>query len=177
MSKKVKQMEMDALLQRFQDVRHMVVLSVSGVDSQTDNQMRLALRKKNIFMQVVKNSLARRVFGELGMSFDGAWAGPTTLAWGAGSLAELSREIETLSKKHPKIAVKTAVSEGQQVDFKRAISMPTRSEAIARVIALALAPASRLAAQITAPAGRIASQVKTISEKAPEAAAPAPAAG
>ncbi len=62
MSKQIKQLEMDSLEQTFKDVRDVVFLSVSGVNAQLDNQVRLALRKKNIRLQVVKNSLASRVF-------------------------------------------------------------------------------------------------------------------
>ena len=44
---------------------------------------------------MVKNSLARRVFADLGIKpGDDAWAGPTVVAWGGESVAELSREVE-----------------------------------------------------------------------------------
>ena len=180
MSKQIKQMQMDALKTTFQDVRDMVVLSVVGMNCQTDNQMRLALRKKNIRLHVVKNSLARRVFGELGIQAGDVWAGPTVLAWGHNSLAELSKELEGFAKKNEKtIKFKGAVADGQGVTFKQALDMPTKPQAIARVSGLALAPASRLAGQLRGPASRVASQIKTIGEKKPEepaaAAAPAPA--
>src|SRR5438067_9856277 len=100
MSKQIKQMEMDSLKATFQDVRDLVVLTVQGLNSQLENQLRLALRKKSIRLQQVKNSLTRRVFDELGMRVSSYWEGPTTLAWGAGSLAELSRELDTLFKKN-----------------------------------------------------------------------------
>src|SRR4051794_36523497 len=99
MSKKIKQMEMDALAKSFDGVKDMVVLSVSGVDSITDNRIRLDLRKKNIRMQVVKNSLARRVLTEKGLNLGEVWEGPTTLAWGANSIAELSRTLDETFKK------------------------------------------------------------------------------
>jgi len=177
MGKQIKQMQMDALRETFRDVRDAVLLTASGVDSQTDNQMRLALRKKNIRMQVVKNSLAQRVFDELGMKAT-RWEGPTLIAWGAGSLSELSREIDAIIKKNDKvkdkIKAKGALSEGQEIEFARALKMPTRAEAVAHVAALALAPASRLVSQLTAPAGRVASQIKELRSRA-EAAAPAEA--
>lgn len=181
MSKVIKQMEMEALKQRFHGVRDMVFLSTVGVDSNTDNQMRQTLRKKKIFLSVVKNSLARRVFDEFGFKLTSTLAGQTTVAYGAGSLSELSRELEALAKKNKKIEFKMALSEGQEVSFKAALAMPTRAEAVARVIGLALAPAMRVAGQIIAPAGNLASQIKTISEKVEAAAAeavaePAPAA-
>lgn len=178
MSKQVKQMEMDDLRKRFQDVRDIVVMSVSGVAAQADNQMRLALRKKKIHLKVVKNSLANRIFDELGMKVSSYWSGPTLLAWGSTSLSELSREIETFVKKLPKIQVKGAIAEGQEVTFKQALQMPTKAEAIGRVVSLALAPASRLVGQILGPASRVASQIKTLSEKpAEEGTAPAAQAG
>ena len=180
MSKVIKQMQMDALKSTFQEVRDMVVLSVSGLNSQVDNQLRLGLRKKKIFLHVVKNSLARRVFEELGMKPPVQyWEGPTTVAWGGSSLADLSKEIEALTRKNEKqIKVKGALSEGQVVTFKQALAMPTRAEAIGRVIGLALSPARRLASQIVGPASSVASQIKTLGEKkeeAPAEAATAPA--
>lgn len=182
MSKLIKQMEMDALKQTFQDVRDMVILSASKVSCQADTQLRAALRKKNIRLRVVKNSLARRVFNEIGMTVTKCWEGPTMLAWGSNSLAELSKELETLTKKNDKIKVKGAVSEGQEIDFKRALAMPTKPEAIGRVVALAMGPAARVLSQVLSPGAQLAGQIKTLSERAAEEAppaegAPAPAAG
>ena len=45
MSKQIKQMQMEALKQAFQGVRDMVFLSASKVSAQTENQLRLDLRK------------------------------------------------------------------------------------------------------------------------------------
>ncbi len=166
MSKQIKQMEMDALGATFRGIRDLVALSVVGLDSRADNQLRLSLRKKNIRLQVVKNSLARRILGEMGITADKIWEGPTTLAWGASSLAELSRELDEVRKKNEKfIKPKGAVADGQAVTFEQALKMPTKAEAIGRVVMLALAPASRLVSQIRGPASQVASQIKTLREK------------
>jgi large subunit ribosomal protein L10 len=175
MSKVIKQMEMDALKTTFQDVRDMVILSASKVSCQADTQLRTTLRKKNIRLRVVKNSLARRVFDEMGMRITKCWEGPTTLAWGSNSLAELSKELETLTRKNDKIKVKGAVSEGQEIDFKQALAMPTKPEALGRVVGLALSPAARLLSQILGPAAQVAGQIKTLAEKAPESEESPPA--
>src|SRR2546423_3732808 len=158
MSKQIKQMEMDALKKTFAGVQDLVVLSPSGMTVQADNQLRQALRKKNIRLQVVKNSLTRRVFDELGMRVSKYWEGTTLLAWGAGSLAELSRELDAALRKNDKIKIKGAVSEGQEVAFAQALKMPTRAEAVGRIIALLQSPAGRLISQIQAPAARVAAQ-------------------
>jgi ribosomal protein L10 len=184
MSKVIKQMEMDALKGTFKDVRDLVLLSSTGLGCQVDNQLRLGLRKKNIHLQMVKNSLTRRVFGELGIKLTSPWVGTTVLAWGAGSISELTRELKEVVKKNDKqLKLKVAIAEGAEITIEQAEKRPTREEAIGRIIALALAPAGRLISQIKSPASRVAAQIKVVSEKPPEApltpapAAPAPAAG
>lgn len=170
MSKAIKQMEMDVLKNTFKDVREMVLLSATGLSCTEDNQLRQTLRKKNIRLQLVKNSLTRRVFGELGIRVQDCWAGPTFLAWGTGSLAELSRELETLAKKFKQIKFKKAVSEGNEVSFDQALKMPTRTEAIGMIVSMIIGPASQIAAQVAGPAGQIAGQIQKISEKTEEVA-------
>jgi len=180
MSKAVKKMEMDALRQTFQGVRDLVVLSVKGLSAQGEHGLRSTLRKKNIRLRVIKNSLTRRVFNEMGLQIQDDspyWAGPTCLAWGSGSIAELSRALDaelTDAKKaaqyKDKIKVKGAVADGIPVTFDLAKKMPTRSEAIGRVVTLALSPASRIVGQILGPASRVAGQINTVRDKEDEAA-------
>jgi large subunit ribosomal protein L10 len=186
MSKQVKQMEMEALRQTFRGVREMVLLSVSGLTCQADNQLRANLRKKNIRVQMVKNSLARRIFDELGIKVAADspyWVGTTWMAWGPESVAELSKELDRQvfrnAQLRDKVKVKGAIAEGSTVPFSVALTLPTRTEAISAVLAAILGPASQIVSQIVGPASQIASQVQTVSEKAapepPAEPAPAPA--
>lgn len=174
MSKQIKQMQMDALKQTFGDVRELVLLSVSGLSSTADNQLRANLRKKNIRVQMVKNSLARRVFAEVGIDVpEGSpyWAGTTWMAWGPESVAELSQELDRQVVRNKaladKIKVKGAITEGQPVSFATALTMPTRAQALGAIVAAILGPASQIVSQIIGPASQIAGQVQTVSEKAP----------
>jgi ribosomal protein L10 len=180
MSKVIKQLEMDALKNAFRDVKDLVVMSVTGVDCQADNRMRLSLRKKNIRLQVVKNSLARQVFKDIGIKIQPDspyWSGSTVMAWGANSVAELSRaldnEVLDLVKKNPKlkdrVQFKGAISEGQPITFQQAKDMPTRVEAIGTIIAMILGPGSQIASQLVGPASQVASQIE---QKTKEGAAP-----
>jgi large subunit ribosomal protein L10 len=173
MSKVIKQMQMDDLKATFGNVRDLVLLNVVGLGAIPENQLRLGLRKKGSRLQTVKNSLARKVFADLGLTVQG-WQGATTVAWGGSSIADLSKELEGLVKKHDKfIKVKTAIADGQEVGFDVALKMPTREQAIGTVIAMALSAGSRLIGAILSPGGQLASQIKTLSEKKeePESAA------
>lgn len=173
MSKKVKQLEMDALKQTFEGVRDLVVLTTAGVACQADNQLRLQLRKKNIRLQMVKNSLCRKVFDGMGIKLDNVWSGSTIMAWGGDSVAELSKALGESLKKLPKITVKTAVAEGLEITFKQALAMPTRQEAIGQILAMIVGPAAQIAGCIAGPASQIAGQIKTLSDKKPEEASAA----
>ncbi len=180
MSKQVKKMEMDVLAKTFRDVKDMVFLSATGIDAITDNKVRLGLRKKNISLLMVKNSLLRRVFTDLGVSpGEDTWTGPTMVAWGAESVKDLSREVETAllkdAKLKDKVKVKTAFAEGLAIPFARALTMPTRKEAIGEIVGMILGPGASIAGCLSGPAAQIASQIQTIAEKKPEGE-PAPAA-
>src|SRR5262249_41272031 len=94
MSKQIKQLQMDALKQTFSGVKNMVVISSSKISAIAENQLRLNLRKKNIRLQQVKNSLAEKVFADLGINLSGVWGGSTVFAWGPESVKELSKELE-----------------------------------------------------------------------------------
>jgi large subunit ribosomal protein L10 len=176
MSKAIKQMEMDALRQRFAGVREMVLLSVSGLNCTADNQLRAALRKKNIRVQMVKNSLARRVFKDLGLGISPEsefWARSTWVAWGTPSAAELSQELDKTVKDNKykgKVTVKGGVVEGQPVAFDVMLKMPTKAQALGTIVGMIIGPASQIASQIIGPASQIASQINTIAEKKPEEA-------
>ena len=184
MSKAIKQMEMAALRDTFQDVRDLVVLSIKGLNATAEHGLRAALRKKNVRLRAIKNSLTRKVFGELGVNVGDDspyWAGPTTLAWGAASIAELSRTLDaelrapkTAALYRDRVTVKGAVADGQPVPFDLALRMPTREEAIAQIVGMVLGAGSSIAACLIGPAGQVASQIETLTkEKEPAAGEPA----
>lgn len=175
MSKVIKQMQMGALGDIFADVRDMIVLSISGLDSNDDNTFRTELAKKKVQLFMVKNSFARKVFrDELGMSIPDDspyWEGPTFLAWGGESVGELSRIVDgelttknRAARYRKTVKIKGAIADGRPLSFDLAKKMPTREEAIANVIGLALAPAMQVAAQITGPASQLLGQIKQHAE-------------
>ena len=176
MSKKIKEMELNALRTTFQGVRDLVILQPLKLDSAADFEMRKKLRDKKIRVKLVKNSLVKKVFDENGVKVD-AGSGPTLLCWGAGSVKELSTAVDTVVKelkKDPKapdkIKVKTAVSEGQPITMEVAKTIPTRLEAIGDVLAALLGPGSQIAGCLVGPANQIAGILKTIEEKTAEGA-------
>ena len=182
MSKKIKEMELNALRTTFQGVKDLVLLQPLKLDSAADFEMRKKLRDKKIRVKMVKNSLVKKVFDENGVKVD-AGAGPTLLCWGADSIKELSTAVDAILKdlkKDPKapekIKVKTAVAEGETVTWEVAKTLPTRQEAIGGVLAAILGPASQIAGCLTGPASQLAGILVAIEEKGGKSDAAAPAA-
>src|SRR3954466_8492363 len=184
MSKLVKKMEYVALERTFSGVRDVVLLSPTKIDSGMEYNFRKQLREKKVRVQMVKNSLAQRVFEAQGVKLDAkVWAGTTLVAWGADSIKDLSKAVDGLikdiEKKDPKqkdkLKVKTAVADGQPVPMATAMTMPTRLEAIGEIIGMILGPASSIAGCLVGPGGQVASQIASIADKKDEAT-PAPAA-
>src|SRR5262245_27781487 len=176
MSKQLKQLQMDVLAKRFDGVKDMVFLSTTKIDAIAENKVRLDLRKKNVSMMLVKNSLLRRVFSESKVDpGEGVWVGPTIVAWGGESVKDLSKAVESALVKEEKfkgkVTVKATLAEGQVIPFERALKMPTRKEAIGEIVAAFMGPASSIASALTAAVSQVASQIQTISEKKPEEAA------
>jgi ribosomal protein L10 len=182
MSKKIKELELNALRKTFQGVKDYVILEPLKVDAATDFEMRKKLRDKKIRVQMVKNSLVKKVFTENGVAVEPG-SGPTLLIWGAESIKDLASAVDNVLKdlkKDPKapdkFKEKTAVAEGQPVSLKIATTMPTRKEAIGQVLAAALGPASAIAGCLVGPANQLAGCVAAVEEKAKGAAEATPAA-
>jgi large subunit ribosomal protein L10 len=166
MSKLVKKMQMDALKATFGQTRDLVLISMTGVKARDENQIRLQLRKKNIRLHTVKNSLAARVFKDLGINgLEDHLRGPTTIAWGASSIADLSKAIDEWIQREKKIQPKVAVADGAVVPFEAAKKFPTRAQALGEVLALVLGPARKVLGQVTGAGGRLAGVVQSIADR------------
>ncbi|HMP18644.1 MAG TPA: 50S ribosomal protein L10 [Gemmatales bacterium] len=152
MSKLIKKMQMDALSQSLGETRDLVLLGMSGVPAREENAMRLALRKKNVRLQLVKNALARVVLKDKGFSgLDNYLNGLTVIAF-----------IKKFSKQ---ISAKIAVAEGSLVDFETAKRMPTRAEALSTVASAILGPGKQLAAAMVGPGRTLGGAIKSLEEK------------
>ena len=174
MSKYVKEMMMDQLKSDLDGSRSLLILDLNGLDAQAEWKLRSDLRKKSIRMRALKNSLARRIFTDMGIDgLDQYLKGPSMVAWGGAGVAELAQELSTQVKalKKPKIkggAVDGVVVGPEQVED--ITKLPSREALIGRVAAMALAPAQRVISLANAPVGGLMGQLKSISDSAGEAA-------
>jgi large subunit ribosomal protein L10 len=189
MSKYVKELLMDQLKTDLNGSRSLLILDLKGIDGVTENQLRLSLRKKSIHVRALKNSLARRIFDDMGLGgLNKFLVGPSVAVWGGDGVAELAKEISTQVKKLKKPQIKGGAVDGTIIgpaQVEDITKLPSREALIARVVGLAMSPAQRIIALANAPASGLLGQLKTLAEgaEAPEvpadgdapAAEPAPA--
>lgn len=177
MSKRIKEMLVDDLRQRLGENRDILVVDYSKLDGVSETNLRLSLRKQNIRMLGVKNALARKVLGELGLSgLDQFLAGPSTLVYGGADIVALSKEIAKWAKDIDKLEIKGGIVDGAAINKAEVDALsksPSREELLGKIVALALAPGAQLAAALLGAGGTVAGQVKSIAEKEPAAEAAA----
>src|SRR6185437_15885909 len=171
MSKYVKELMMDQLKSDLDGSRSVLILDLKGLDAVSEHRLRSDLRKKSIKVRTLKNSLARRVFNDMGMDGLSKYlSGPSVAVWGGDGVAELAKEISAKVKTLKKPEIKGGAVDGVVIGPEQVediTKLPSREALIARVVALALSPVQRVLSLANAPAAGLMSQLKTLSEDAP----------
>jgi large subunit ribosomal protein L10 len=169
MSKYVKELMMDQLRSDLGENRSLLVLDLKDLDAIAEHQFRRDLRKKSIRLRVLKNSLARRVFTDLGLNGLSKYLdGPSAIAWGGEGITELAKEVSAKVKtlKKPEIkggAVEGAVVGPEQVsDITR---LPSKEVLIGQVIGLLLGPARQVLSLLQSPSSTLVGQLDALAER------------
>ena len=181
MSKLIKGMLVDDLKGRLDGVGDLIVVSLGTLDAQKTTQLRQALRKKKIHLQLVKNSLARRATAgtPLAPAFEKA-AGMLAIAWGGEDVVDLAKELDRLAgvKDFEGFECRGGALDGSRLapeDVKKVAKWPTRMEQLSLLSGQISSLASTLAGQVLsaggALAGQIASRVETLEKSGGEAPA------
>ncbi len=169
MSKPVKEMIRKELARRFEGLTSLAVVDFTGIDAVTTNRIRARLLEKDIRVTVVKNSLARRAFKEIGLdAASGLLDGPSAIAYGGESVVDVVRELLDISKDAPPLTVKAALLEGDVFGPDRIDELskyPNRDEALGRVAQCVLAGGGNLVAAMLGSGARIAGVLKTIEDR------------
>ncbi|MGA2033847.1 MAG: 50S ribosomal protein L10 [Thermoguttaceae bacterium] len=185
MSKYVKNLIADHLRQRLLGVPDALLVNVIGLNANTNSRLRSTLRKKNIHVLVVKNSLAAlAVTGTpLAGMFDGV-CGTAAICWGAEDIVSLAKEITRILKdaQYAKFQARGGIMEGAQLTPEQVVEVskwPSRTEQLSLLVGQILGPGAKLSSQLIAVGGALASQIEKMAEggeeSAPEAAGEPPA--
>ena len=116
-----------------QEAQAIALMSFSKLTVEQMTSFRLALRKKDVFVKVVKNTLAKRVFNDTPYKeVCGQFVGPTLLAYSKGDAVLTAKAImEWASKENFNLKIKSGVALNKVISDKEMMALsklPGRNE-------------------------------------------------
>ena len=155
--------------EKIQDAKSVVFVKFSGLTVAEDTELRREFRKNNVEYKVLKNTLIRRAFNDMGITdFDEDLNGPTSVAFGQDETAASKVIVEAAKKYQDKVVVKSAFVDGGKVDVngvKELASMPSKEELIAKMLGSLQAPLTNFVGVLTAMPRGLVCALNAIAEK------------
>lgn len=159
------------LVERVGPASAVYLTDFKGIDVESITRFRSGLRDKGVRMQVVKNTILKRVFAECKMSgLEKYLVGPTSILLGtesdpaapAKAVVEFQKENDNLMGLKA-VRIESEIFEGDRLG--ELARMPGRIELQARVVAIALGPASGLIGLLLGPGRILAGQIEALIKK------------
>ena len=169
MSKQIKEMVRSALASRYADARSACVVDLTGLNVQSTERLRRALREKSARIHVVKNSMARRALvGTALETLGNALEGPCALVTSEDSIIDAAKALVEVAKEFATLGLKQAVFDGDPVllTVEQLSKMRTKSELLGEVAMLVASPGRAIAGCLSSPQGKIAGCLKAMIDKA-----------
>lgn len=136
-----------------------VAAEYSGLTVAQLTELRARAREASISVRVVRNNLARLAFAGTSFScMDPVLVGPLVLAFSLEEPSAAARIFRDYSKKWDKLQVKALSIEGQLYgaqDLDRVANLPTRLEAIARLMSVMQGPITKLVRTMAEPHAKL----------------------
>ncbi len=129
-------------------------------------ELRTSARESNVFLKVVKNTLAKRAFD--GTDFDcmgDSLSGQLVFAFSLEEPGSAARVIKDFAGKNKNLVVKLVAFGGELLDpedIKRLASLPTRDQAISLLMAVMKAPVEKLTRTINEVPGKLVRTVAAV---------------
>lgn len=136
-----------------------VAANYRGLTASEMTELRANARQANVNVTIVRNTLARIALkGTEFECINTALTGPTILAFASDEPGATARLMRDFAKDHDKLEVKAIALGGQvydkaQLDF--VAKLPTKSEAIARLMSVMQAPISKLVRTMAEPHAKL----------------------
>ena len=154
---------------KIQNSKSVVFVKFEGLTVAQDTELRREFRKNNVEYKVLKNTLVRRAFNDLGITdFDDDLNGPTSVAFGADETGASKVIIEAVKKYENKVSVKSAFVDGGKVDVegvKALAAMPSKEELIAKMLGSLQAPISNFVGVLSAMPRSLVIALNAVAEK------------
>lgn len=172
-----KQQYVDQLVSEIKDAQSVVFSDYQGINVDEDTEMRKAIREQGGHYAVVKNSMAKRAFEQLGITgLDEVLTGPTAMSWSCEEVTLAPRVIKEHVAKFKKMKIKGGVVDGAVAPLnviEEIASIPTTEVLHGQLVASLIFPIKALAMVLNSVAEK--AQEQGLDQVADAVAAKAPA--
>lgn len=132
-------------------------------------KLRVAAREATVYLRVVPNTLARRaVEGTDFVCMKDDLVGPLVLAFSREEPGAAARVMAGFAKDNDKLKVKLIAFDGKLIapgEISALATLPTREEALSRLLAVMKAPIARLARTLAEPYAKLARTLAAIRDQ------------
>lgn len=131
--------------------------------------LRAKARKSNVYLRVVKNTLARKAIAGTAFECVGKQLkGPLILAFSKDDPGAAARLVKTFAKDHDKL-VPTVVSLGGSAltakDLDKVASLPTKQQALSQLVGLLQAPISKFVRTLAEPHAKLVRTIAAVKDQ------------
>ena len=145
-----------------------------GLSVEDLTRLRVKAREENVYLRVVKNTLARRALQDTDFAcMSDRLTGPLILAFSQDDPGAAARVAKDFAKEHDKFQV-TMLSVGGELlepgDIDKLAKLPTRDQALSMLMAVMLAPAEKLVRTLNEVPGKLVRTVAAIRDQKQQAA-------
>ena len=165
----LKKKVVEDITEKIKNSKSVVFVNYKGLTVAEDTELRNAFRKENVEYKVLKNTLVRKAFNEMGVTdFDNDLNGPTAVAFGSDETGASKVIVEAAKKYGDKIAVKSAYVDGGYVDLngvKALAAMPSKEQLIAKMLGSMQSPVSKFAGVLSATLRSVVLALNAVAEK------------
>jgi large subunit ribosomal protein L10 len=146
-----------------------VVADYRGLTVNQMTDLRAKARKSNVYLRVVRNTLTRRAFEDTSFAcLNDKLVGPLFVALSLEAPSDAARLVKEFAKTCDKLEVK-ALSVGGKVyeasQLEAVASLPTRDEAIAKLMYVMKAPVEKFVRTMAAPHAKLVRTVAAVKDK------------
>ncbi|OGV26812.1 MAG: 50S ribosomal protein L10 [Legionellales bacterium RIFCSPHIGHO2_12_FULL_37_14] len=136
-----------------------VVADYRGLTVNQMTQLRAAARKNKVYMRIVRNTLTKRAFASTPYSnLSDKLVGPVIIALSLDSPGDAARLFKEYTKTFETLEVKALSLSGQIYDgsqLNAIASLPTRDEALAKLMYMMKAPVEKLVRTMAEPHAKL----------------------
>jgi len=171
MKKEEKQQAIDSLAEQLKNSNHFYLTDISNLNVETTNKLRRLCFRRNIQLQMVKNTLLKKAMERAERDYDSLYdilKGSTSIMFSetGNAPAKLIKEFRKTSNRpilKGAFVEETCYLGDNQLDFL--VNIKSKNELIGDIIAMLQSPAKNVISALQSGGGTLAGIVKTLSEK------------